>query len=265
MDKAGKKYWNDTWSAIDIPEPVDPSVGGANNLMRRRFHAYFLEIFGAGNPKSETILEVGCAKSSWLPYFSKEFGLSISGIDYSPVGCEMASAVLNKSNVFGEIVCADIFAPPSEMRNKFDYVVSFGVVEHFEDTAACVAAVSAFLKPGGKIITIIPNMVGAIGFIQKFVNRPVFDIHQMIDADALRRGHERAGLKVDTCEYFMATHFGVCNLNGVEARTVQWFIKKIVLALLIRISKFIWRIEGVFGALPPSKAASPYVVCTATK
>ena len=265
MDKAGKEYWNHTWADGVLPRPVDPSLMGLDNLMRRRYHQYFVDLFGKYDTKFMRILEVGCAKSSWLPYFSKQFEFEIVGLDYSPIGCEMAEKVLIKSGVKGCVVCADFFEPPLGMLGTFDFVVSFGVVEHFEDTTACVTAVSAFLKPGGIIITIIPNMAGCIGMVQKMVNRPVYDIHQIIDSKMLRKGHEHAGLEVLKCHYFMSTHFGVCNLNGVSKNNIGWFLKKTLLGVLTRLSKMVWLLEEKIGMFHSGKMASPYVVCVSRK
>lgn len=55
------------------------------------------------------------------------------------------------------------FSPPASMLGKFDVVVTFGVVEHFIDTRACLDAMSQFLKPGGLLVTSIPNLAGWIG------------------------------------------------------------------------------------------------------
>jgi len=211
------------------------------------------------------LLEIGCAKSAWLPYFAKEFGFSVCGLDYSPTGCQMTKKVLQVNGVEAEIVCADFFMPPENMLGAFDVVVSFGVVEHFDDTAACLKAVSSFLKPGGLLITNIPNMTGWIGAIQKSLNKPVYDIHQLIDPARLRRAHEHAGLEVVECDYFVCTSFGVNNLIGISTRTLAGFLKKVLLGVLARASMLVWSIEGMVGVFPPSKFGSPYINCIARK
>ena len=144
-------------------------------------------------------------------------------------------------------------------------VVSFGVIEHFDDTASCLKAVSSFLKPGGILITNIPNMVGWIGAIQKSINKPVYDIHQLIDPAKLRKAHERAGLEVIECNYFIYTSFGVNNLTGISTNTISGFFKKIFLGVLSRVSMLVWSIENRVGYLLPRKFASPYVNCIARK
>jgi len=144
-------------------------------------------------------------------------------------------------------------------------VVSFGVAEHFNDTAACISALSLFLKPGGMLVTNIPNMVGSIGAIQKMVNKPVYDIHQLIDPLILREAHERVGLEVIECDYFMSTSYGVNNLAGVSTNSAGGFLKKVFLGVMARVSIAIWAIEEKVGEFTPRKFASPYVNCIARK
>jgi 2-polyprenyl-3-methyl-5-hydroxy-6-metoxy-1,4-benzoquinol methylase len=265
MDKAGKKYWNDSWAASAIPAAVNPRDGGRYNWVNQQFHRMFVDVFARNAPSGGKLLEIGCARSSWLPYFAKEFGFEVYGVDYSPIGAQMARDVLRASSVTGEVVCADLFAPPEALFGMFDVVVSFGVAEHFEDTAAYLRAVARFLKPGGLLITNIPNMVGAIGFIQKVINRPVYDIHQPIDLQMMRDAHVAAQMEVLECDYFMFTNFGVNNLTGISIRTPLGFVKKVLLALLARASILSWFVEGTLGAFPPNKFTSPYINCVARR
>jgi 2-polyprenyl-3-methyl-5-hydroxy-6-metoxy-1,4-benzoquinol methylase len=265
MDKAGQKYWNDSWAGSALPEAVNPADMRLQNYVNRRFHQVFLKLFDKSETRSMRLLEIGCAKSAWLPYFAKEFGFTVSGLDYSPIGCQMAAKVLQANRVEADVVCANFFAPPENMLGKFDVVVSFGVVEHFEDTAACLKAISAFLKPGGMLITNIPNMVGWVGAVQKMVNKPVYDIHQLIDSVRLREAHEMARLEVLECDYFISTSFGVNNLTGIPTNNIFGFLKKVLLGILARASMLIWAIEEKIGDFSPHKSASPYINCIARK
>lgn len=265
MDKAGQKYWNDSWAVSNLPEVINPRDTHLNNWINRRFHQFFQRIFSSSDTSSMRLLEVGCATSAWLPYFAKEFGFQVTGLDYSPNGCDMARQVLAASNVTAEVVCANLFSPPEDMLEKFDVIVSIGVVEHFEDTSACLKALSAFLKPGGMIFTNIPNMVGAIGSLQKVTNKPVYDVHQLIDPKMLKDAHERAGFKVLDCNFFVSTSFGVCNLTGTSTRTATGLLKKIFIALISRVSMLVWLLEDRLGPFPTYRWSSPYINCVARK
>src|SRR5262249_30654761 len=154
-------------------------------------------------------------------------------------------AVLAAEGVEGRVVCADFFSPPGDMCGAYDVVVSFGLAEHFRNTSECIAAFAKFLRPGGLMITTIPNMVGAIGFVQKLVNRPVFDIHVPLSHEDLMAAHAAAGLNIRASGYFLPTHFGVNNLSGLP-RSAGWFLKKMILSGLIGVSVSVWALERIF-------------------
>ena len=265
MDKAGKKYWNDVWVARRIPSAINPRALNLKNWVNRRFHEWFVKLFGMPPRCSLTLLEIGCGASAWLPYFVKEFGCRVVGIDYSPIGCDLAREVLKQSEVDAQVVCCNLFNPPKEMDEQFDVVVSFGLIEHFEDTVSIVRAASRFLKPGGMLITNIPNMTGLIGYLQRILNKPVYDVHKLLDQHMLRNSHECAGLEVIECEYFLTSHFGVCGLEGVRTTTFVGFMKKALVGSLSRMSMLIASIEEKVGKFPARKFASPYINCVARK
>jgi 2-polyprenyl-3-methyl-5-hydroxy-6-metoxy-1,4-benzoquinol methylase len=256
MDKAGTAYWDQLW-ARQKPNPiVNPAKRGVSNTVNRRFHEYFRRAFHGTNTTGLRLLEVGCGNSGWLPYFAKSFQFKVSGIDYSEVGCEMERRILAAHTVDGEIIKADMFAPPSELPGSFDVVVSFGVVEHFEDTAKAVSACAQFAKPGGLVITNIPNMTGLVGVAQKLLNRRVFDAHVPVDAKRLSDAHQRSGCEVIECDYFMGTNFSVCNVSGTNSA-----LKRHAYVTLGRLSKAVW----LLGDIPPSKVLSGHINCAARK
>lgn len=265
IDKAGKSYWDNVWIDSTLPLPVNPKETHLDNYVNVRFHEFFASLFPNDDSRGALLLEVGCAKSAWLPYFSQQFGFKVFGLDYSETGCRQSQEILSKAGVDGEIVCADFVSPPASMLDKFDVVVTFGVVEHFTDTRACLDALSRFLKPGGLLITNIPNMAGWVGGVEKRVNRPVYDIHVPLDAAALRQAHPQPGLKVLKCQYFLFTNFGVLNLNGLDLHSPAWKLKNILLKLLFHSSKFVWWCEGFLGHFPPNRLTSPYINCVAQK
>jgi 2-polyprenyl-3-methyl-5-hydroxy-6-metoxy-1,4-benzoquinol methylase len=265
IDKAGKAYWDEVWVDGPLPLPINPKETHLDNYVNVRFHEFFSSLFSKTGSRGKLLLEVGCAKSAWLPYFSQQFGFRVSGLDYSETGCRQSEEILSNAGVQGEIVCADFFAPPASLIGRFDVLVTFGVVEHFADTRSCIEALLRFLKPGGLLVTIIPNMTGWIGTIQKQVNRPVYDIHVPLDARSLMKVHQPVRVKVLSCQYFLFTNFGVPNLNGLDPRSPGWKIKNIFLKILFHMSKLTWWWESAFRHLPPNRWTSPYIHCVAQK
>lgn len=260
--RAPREYWDLVWQKGDLPRPINPHDRSLKNHVELQFDALFKETFTAhcpGDPPS--LVELGCGRSVWLPYFSKEFGFHVAGVDYSPLGCDQASAILAREEVEGEIISADILRPPPYLLNRFDYVVSFGVVEHFEATDECLKACAAFLKPGGTLLTAIPNMNGLVGWLQKYLAKEVYDVHVPLDARALRREHELGGLTVLSCEYFCFLNFGVLNLNRIR----QSFLGLGLSRALNAISAAAWTLERIGLRLPVNRITSPYIVCVSMK
>jgi SAM-dependent methyltransferase len=169
--------------------------------------------------------------------------------------------ILSNEGVKGEIVCADFFSPSESMLKAFDVVVSFGVLEHFKDTTACIAAFSKFLKPGGLLITNIPNLCGLNGLIQKMINRSIFDIHVPLDKKSLVRVHQINRLRIISCEYFLSVNLGVLNIENLKGS--PFYTGAAGLRSLI--NKVAWVCERAIPVFKPNRWSSPYINCVAIK
>lgn len=266
LDKAGREYWNKSWDVQSLPRVWDIKTNGLGNYVER---AFFKSLSGAINATGldgagASLVEVGCARSQVLPVLAKELGLRVFGIDYSENGCEQARMILRRENVAGEIHCHDVFSLSDHLVGQFDIVISFGLIEHFKDTNEIVAALSRLVKPGGLVFTNLPNMNGVTGMGQRLANRDIYDIHVPLTPEEVRKAHENAGLAVLACNYFLSTNFGVLNLGEAKASAAWWF-RKIVLAVLARLSMGVWLAERFGLRLPVSRLFSPYINCVATK
>jgi SAM-dependent methyltransferase len=242
-----------------VAAPIDPTDTSVRNRANRGFDGLFREEL-AGLPSNARLLEVGCGDSAWLPYFARRFGLHVSGLDYSEAGCESARQILERAGVTGDIVCSDLFDPPARLLGSFHAVVSFGVAEHFTDTARCISALARYLTPGGVLITVVPNMTGLVGRIEKAINPEVYDLHERLGPRALSTAHEAAGLAVRRSEFFLSTNFGVLNVNDLPAGAPTR-VKAALCASLSRVSKVVWAVEERSRPLPATRAFAPYVVC----
>ena len=261
MDKAGKSYWDGFWEDRDLSPGIDPRHQGLSNHVNRRFHEYFLQVFSKRKIRGKRLLEIGCARSLWLPYFAKEFGFEVCGIDYSEIGCNQARQLLLTERVTGDIVFGDFFSPPECMIEAFDVVISFGVAEHFPDTSGCLRAFSQFLKPGGLLLTNVPNLIGLNGFIQRIVNRPVFDVHVLLDKEALVHAHEVNPLNMISCDYFLFANLGVLNFENWK----RGLFYSGACRIRTLINLFVWCCERTIPLLKPNRWSSPYINCLATK
>jgi 2-polyprenyl-3-methyl-5-hydroxy-6-metoxy-1,4-benzoquinol methylase len=259
-DKAGVKYWDKTERNSTNFDQVFGPLPGVRGFGRRAWHKWFKQVLlPLAHPDAE-LLELGCGGSAFLPYFSRNLGFKVSGIDYSKGGVELASDLCLRYNVSPELHCADIFNPPAKCLGRYDVVVSFGLVEHFTDTTNTIRSFMEFLRPGGKLLTVAPNMQGISGFAQKHIAPDIYAIHEVIDIERFRIAHENAGLELEFCDYFLFNNFGVVNPGINPGRSVIF-----TFAILRALTALTWSIESVAGALPANRWTSPYVISLATK
>lgn len=257
VDKAGHDYWDKTWSDTGLPGAFDPHDSALENTFYARVHTYF-EGLVAGR-KNLKILEIGCAHSVWPLYFTKYHHAQVDGLDYSETGCRKTREMWDAQVLSGKIVCADMFEPPTDMLGQYDLVMSFGVVEHFKDTASCLKACAAFVKPDGQLFTMIPNMSGLVGLLQKYVDRDIYDIHMPLSRSMLVNAHKTAGLSVEESRYFMGLHLGVVNSGRHAGQPVDKILRR---ALSVP-SKLVWMAEKSGVHMPANGFTSPYIFALA--
>lgn len=267
-DIAGQVYWEGQWAnEADLPPVWAVDSTHFRNTAEHKLFAAIVAAFDKQwhNCNGRALLEVGCARSEVLPLFARKCGFSVCGLDYSPEGCRMAAAILVREGVQGEIVHCDVFSPPDRLIGRFDAIVSFGLIEHFSDTREIVMAMARLLKPGGVMFTHIPNMNGVTGWLQRFINREVYDVHVPLTLAQLNAAHRASGLRVLDCRYFLSNNFGVSNLGALPRDHFEWKSKRFLLTWLTRASKAIWWLEQITGEWPKSRMFSPYINCVAVK
>jgi 2-polyprenyl-3-methyl-5-hydroxy-6-metoxy-1,4-benzoquinol methylase len=255
-DRAGVTYWDEQWEGQATPDAIDPRSRRITDHVYLCFDRFLSTSLADKLVAGSELLEVGCGRSRWLPYFARRFGVVVSGIDYSRVGCRQAEAILAKAGVPGAISCADIFDPPRDLLRRFDVVVSFGVVEHFDRPSDCVAMIARFARPGGAVLTLIPNLAGVAGVMQKHLCRRIYDVHVVLDRDALATSHRDAGLEVRICDYFMGVNWAVVNVSCLSR-----YLRGVAVRAQFGLSAPFWLAERMGVRIPPNRVTSPYVLC----
>ena len=262
-DKAGVEHWDETYLGWQ-PGVFKPHLKGIRYRGRKAWHQLFTRLFHDYAPSKGRLIEVGCGGSMYLPYFSQSFNFTVSGIDYSEHGCELAKRNIALADVKGSVYYGDLFSPPKELLDTFDVALSFGLVEHFSDTADSITHISNMVRPGGLIFTTVPNMGGVTGLAQKFLGREVFDKHVSLSVESLVAAHLKAGLTVLDAGYHEFLNFGVVNIGTARSggfHTVRSLLHKILLG----VSFLVWSLETLFWSFSTNSLTSPYIYCIAKK
>lgn len=206
----------------------------------------------------KNILEIGAGNSQWLPYLAKKYRDSrFAGLDYSKIGCERLAkrAASLPAGTTIDIYHQDMFCEKSEIHEKFDLVMSFGVVEHFTELSSALRAKRRYMKDQSFMFTLIPNMAGLIGYLAKLFNKEIYDMHNPHDLNSFLEGHRKAGLTVISGGYLGSINFGVLSDCFQKSGGLSWR----AYVFLTRLSKAITFMESRIGDLPSSRMLSPYI------
>lgn len=250
------QYWDDAWNGLELPDPIEPDGTAPINHLHRQLHREFADQFRQRVGPGSRLVEIGCGASQWLPYFHRTFGFEVSGIDYSPEGIRRVEHILARSGTPATVVEADMFAPPDRFVEAFDVVVSFGVVEHFTDTADAIRACARFLRPGGLMITEVPTMSGLYGLAYKTLRPAIYAKHVPQTRERLAAAHERAGLRVLRSTYLLGAPVPLSRpAPQASALTRLGFMA----------ARGYFSLEDRGLGMPPNRFTSPYALCAAER
>lgn len=251
-EKSTHNYWESNWKSAGM------GLGKQRGYFWKRMDLAFTKILCGEHFKGKKLVEIGAGASEWLPHFSKKYLFEVAGLDYSEEGCSRAAQILVANRIPPRVYCADMFSPPVDLLANFDVACSFGLVEHFSNTESAVKACASFVKPGGFLITLIPNMRGLNGFLYKLLNRSVFDTHVPLSLNDLQLAHERAGLTLCYSSYLLGLP-GILDGDRKEGSRAM----RVLRAIAFHVNKFVSFLEERGIALPENSFTSPYMICGA--
>ncbi|MDD4938558.1 MAG: radical SAM protein [Candidatus Omnitrophica bacterium] len=157
-----KNDWEHRWS-VGTFEAISSEVKANPDTAQGRVSIELLKKYGKG----ARILEAGCGLGVWVFLF-EGMGFKTFGVDFSETGLRAASAYGKQYGISAKLTRADIRRMPFP-DNTFDVIVSYGVVEHFDDSINAVKEMLRVLKPGGTCLVTTPNPFNFHRLIGRFV------------------------------------------------------------------------------------------------
>jgi len=203
----------------------------------------------------KTAVELGGFPGYYSIYLKKYEQLDTTLFDYY-VHEGLVKQLLAKNGLQDgdiKIIEADLFSyTPAE---KYDMVLSFGLIEHFSDTKAIINTHLQFLKPGGTLFITLPNFTGVNGWVQRKFDLDNYNKHyiEFMNPAFLAETFKQLGLK--NIESYYHGKYTVWLENRDQKSGI---VKALV--------KGIWTGIKVASKLTSkqSKALSPYIVVKAT-
>jgi SAM-dependent methyltransferase len=244
-------YWESFWEQLPN-RPVNPHHHYDRDVLALLQRA-------AGRRGDIAFMEAGCGGSMWLPYLAGTFGWEVSGMDYSPRGCEMAEAVLRAAGVKATILERDLLQAHPDLEGRFDIVYSAGLIEHFTNPVPILCGFARWLKPGGAVVTLVPNLHNPATLIQRWVGPQRLAGHRVYSPRQLAAMHVDAGFQTETLRYVGIGGMVVPDWSrppdtaGARAYRVGWGGASRAIGALRRVA------DRAGGVLPHTRWTSPSI------
>ncbi len=249
-------YWTSTWARRSLLAPARWERHPAVRAMARVIEAQLALLPDARREKPR-VLEVGCADSYWLPYAARKWGADVTGVDFSATGCQQAEEQLERQGQTGTVICADFFAP-NDFAHRFDLILSFGFVEHFDPPRMALRQMVGHLAEGGRLFAAVPNLAGAYGPMQWLINPAVYRAHVRLTAADLTMEAESAGVADPRAGYCGGPlHFGVLNFAKGRTAFMSRGLRQVGRALSV-LDRNVARVSDLLGSRFDSGWFSPH-------
>jgi len=227
-----QSYWEAVWQFTGaFAATPTPRI---NDAMTDRF---LQQAFAAHLGPGRRFVEIAAGGSPWPAWVAAVLGAEAWGIDFSRAGLALAARAVAPGGARVTLVEGDLFDPEKLPEASFDVVYSGGFIERFSSPRPVMERLADLLTPGGVVVTIVPNLCGINGALQKLVDRDIFHRHISLPPASLDAAHATAGLvPVEPARYLDLVDLGTVNLTRVAMHLPRpmWHALSYALTLLRR-------------------------------
>jgi 2-polyprenyl-3-methyl-5-hydroxy-6-metoxy-1,4-benzoquinol methylase len=249
--------------ASDLSRPADASTLITRSEWEGRIHAIDPAALGV-EPFGEILLrhlpvrpgweaiELGAIPGRFLRFMHQAFGYRVTALDYARDWTAFDEVMRRGGSADAVKLERDILQ--FETDRTWDVVASFGLIEHFRDTADIVRRHTRLVRPGGYLVLSVPNFTRLQFAYHWLVDRPNLAQHNTRAMDRQRLEHWVRG------EGFQLIHSGHIGRMEFwhEATSLQLWQRAIVRGAR-------WFSRNAGARLPISSWYSPYYMLIAQR
>lgn len=175
MNKTSKKNTSELWDAVwQTPvteeEDIFNLVKEENNIRWQRIEKIILSSFDSF--EGLRVIEIGAGAGTVSSLMAKR-GAKVTILDYSESSLSRSTEYFRRNHLSAEFIKHDALtlSSVSEIRNKFDISMSFGLAEHFKgkDRSRVIQSHFDLLNENGIAFISVPNKFNPPYRLYKFV------------------------------------------------------------------------------------------------
>ena len=156
-----KDFYRDTpFNFSDDPKLYVDSIRNTNQILEYiDLHKYLRKKKGFfKDPFIKSAIEFGCG-TGWLTNtLSYYYNPKVTAVDFTSKAVQMAKKVSNELNLNPNYYVSDIF--DYQDKEKYDLVISLGVLHHTTDCKKAFDKISSFVRPGGLLYVGLYHLYG---------------------------------------------------------------------------------------------------------
>lgn len=169
------------------------------------------------NLETANAFELGCGGSVELLKLADR-GWNIGGIDYHQDSVELLKDFCDKSKYAHDFYSGDILNFDLDKIEKKSLLLSFGLLEHFENPSAILSRWSEILKPGGLVVSSIPNLTSVNAKLLAKFDPELWNQHIVSTPKALDSFHQQAGLEIVKAANYVGCFDEFCLIPWLKIR-----------------------------------------------
>jgi len=188
--------WDTSWEVYQ-PEVIQDNdqILGKNGAFLKTLEKRFKI------KNSSSVLELGGACSAYLCSLAKFKNANASVIDYSQVGLSKTKKLFELNGCEVDIYNGD-FSKYDFGGKKFDYIVHWGLIEHFKNPIDIFTLSANLLNPSGVTIFTMPNMEAYGVNLWKKYDADDFNTHIFHSDEYIHQLALASGFKVNAIYYW---------------------------------------------------------------
>jgi 2-polyprenyl-3-methyl-5-hydroxy-6-metoxy-1,4-benzoquinol methylase len=164
-DLTSSNYWEEVWAAAPAN---DGYMARLRRISQWKYDRMIRRLLDSASSSKAEVLELGCAPGAMLQRIHRlRPDLKLSGIDYAEEGCRTTAAVLKGMELPANVFHGDVRSV--ELSSQFDMVMSFGLIEHFDDPVEILRCHARFCRPGATVAVTLPNFTSPV--VRYFADR----------------------------------------------------------------------------------------------
>jgi len=235
-------------------------IGKKLTSMTKSYDEYLLfdvilKRYLANVEKGSSVIEVGCAPGTYVMKVARAFDLMPYGVEYTSSGTSLCKENFERQGYEpNNVQFADFLSDEFQSLNseKYDVVISRGLIEHFENPEDIIKTHMALLKPGGQLIISIPNLRGIYWPWTYIFNKRQLPLHNLniMRLKEFRKLFEIGELQEQWLGYTGTFNFGLFTVEnpGVILKFILRTLIVVQMALNI-IFRLIFKDKGMESSL----------------